>query len=44
MKDLYELHHSFGMHVQVQLMGVGLLSSQHQYMLEILDRAGMTDC
>lgn len=34
MKDLHELHHSFGMHVQVQLMGVGLLSSQCQYMLD----------
>jgi len=41
MKDLGELHHFLGM--QVQCCGDGLLS-QRQYMLDILDRAGMTDC
>ena len=41
MKDLGELHHILGMHVQ--RYGDGLLS-QKQYMLEILDRAGMTEC
>jgi len=41
MKDLGELHHILDMHVQ--RYGDGLLS-QKQYMLEILDRAGMTEC
>ena len=40
MKDLGELHHFLGMHVQRH--GDGLLLSQKQYMLDILDRAGMT--
>jgi hypothetical protein len=35
MKDLGELHHFLGMHVQH--CGDGLLLSQEQYMLEILD-------
>jgi hypothetical protein len=42
MKDLGELHHFLGMHVQRQ--GSGLFLSQRQYMLEILDRAGMAEC
>ena len=42
MKDLGELHHFLGMHVQRH--GDGLLLSQRQYMLDILDRAGMADC
>jgi hypothetical protein len=42
MKDLGELHHFLGMHVQH--CGDGLLLSQEQYMLEILDRAGMAEC
>ena len=42
MKDLGELHHFLGMHVQ--RCGFGLLLSQRQYMLDILDRAGMTEC
>ena len=42
MKDLGELHHFLGMHVQ--RFGSGLLLSQHQYMVDILQRAGMSDC
>jgi len=42
MKDLGELHHFFGMHVQRN--GDGLLLSQRKYMLDILDRASMADC
>ena len=42
MKDLGELHHFLGIHVQRR--GDGLLLSQRQYMLDILDRAGMTEC
>jgi len=42
MKDLGELHHFLGM--QVQRSGDGMLLSQRQYMMDILDRAGMTDC
>jgi hypothetical protein len=42
MKDLGELHHFLGMHVQH--CGDGLLLSLEQYMLEILDRAGMAEC
>ena len=38
MKDLGELHHFLGMHVQHS--AGGFLLSQKQYMLEILDRAG----
>jgi hypothetical protein len=41
MKDLGE-HHFLGMHVQRH--GSGLFLSQRQYMLEILDRAGMVEC
>ena len=39
MKDLGELHHFLGM--QVQRTPSGLFLSQHQYLLDILDRAGM---
>jgi len=42
MKDIGELHHFMGMHVQRS--SGGLLLSQRQYMLEILDRASMADC
>jgi len=42
MKDLGELHHFLGMHVQ--RCGSGLLLSQRQYMLDTLDRAGMVEC
>jgi hypothetical protein len=42
MKDLGQLHHFLGMHVQHTPSGLFL--SQRQYMLEILDRAGMADC
>jgi hypothetical protein len=42
MKDLRELHHFLGMHVQCH--GSGLFLSQRQYMLEILDHAGMAEC
>ena len=42
MKDLGELHHFLGM--QVQRTSCGLFLSQHQYMLDILDHAGMVDC
>ena len=41
MNDLGELHHFLGMHVQRS--GSGLLLSQRQYMLDILDRADMAD-
>jgi len=42
MKDLGELHHFLGM--QVQRIGDSLLLSQRQYMIDILNRAGMADC
>jgi len=42
MKGLGDLHHFLGMHVQRS--SDGLLLSQRQFMLEILERAGMTDC
>ena len=42
MKDLGKLHHFLGM--QVQHRDGCLLLSQQQYMMEILDRAGMTEC
>jgi hypothetical protein len=42
MKDLGVLHHFLGMHVQPS--GDGLLLSQKQYMVELLDRAGMSEC
>jgi len=42
MKDLGALHHFLGM--QVQRSGDGLLLSQRQYMLDILEHAGMTEC
>jgi len=41
MKDLGELHHFLGTHVQRTTSGLFLL--QHQYMLDILDHAGMAD-
>jgi hypothetical protein len=42
LKDLGQLHHFLGMHVQHTSSGLYL--SQQQYMLDILDRAGMRDC
>jgi hypothetical protein len=42
LKDLGLLHHFLGMHVQHSPSGLFL--SQRQYMLEILDQAGMTNC
>ena len=42
MKDLGELHHFLGM--RVQRCGQGLLLSQRQFMLDILERAKMTEC
>jgi hypothetical protein len=42
MKDLGVLHHFLGMHVQPS--GDGLLLSQKQYMVELLDRAGISEC
>jgi hypothetical protein len=42
MKDLSVLQHFLGMHVQPS--GDGLLLSQKQYMVELLDRAGMSEC
>jgi hypothetical protein len=42
MKDLGELHHFLG--VSVSRQSSGLFLSQRQYCLEILERAGMTDC
>lgn len=42
MKDLGLLHHFHGMHVQPS--GGGLLLSQRQYMVELLDRTSMSDC
>ncbi|WVZ93596.1 hypothetical protein U9M48_039564 [Paspalum notatum var. saurae] len=42
MTDLGQLHHFLGMHVQPQ--EGGLFLSQRQYMLDILDRAGMSEC
>ena len=41
MNDLGELHHFLGMNVQ--RTGSGLLLSQRQYMMKILQRAGMSD-
>ena len=42
MMDLGELHHFLGM--EVQCTGDGLFLSQRQYMIDILNRAGMADC
>ena len=42
MTDLGELHHFLGMHVQ--RCGSDLLLSQWQYMVDILDHAGMAEC
>jgi hypothetical protein len=42
MKDLGQLHHFLGMHVQRR--SDGFLLSQRQYMLDILDWAGMATC
>ena len=42
LKDLGALHQFLGM--QVQRVGSDLFLSQRQYMIEILERAGMADC
>ena len=42
MKDLGQLHHFLGVTVEPRLSG--LLLHQRQYALDILERAGMTDC
>jgi len=42
MKDLSQLHHFLG--VTVEPRSSGLLLHQRQYALDILERAGMTDC
>jgi hypothetical protein len=42
MKDLGKLHHFLGM--QVQRSVDGMVLSQRQYMIDILDRAGMAEC
>ena len=42
MKDMGELHHFLGM--EVQRCNGGLLLTQRQYMLDILERAGMSAC
>ena len=42
MKDLGQLHHFLG--VTVEHRQSGLLLHQRQYALDILERAGMTDC
>jgi hypothetical protein len=42
MKNLGVLHHFLGMHVQPS--GDGLVLSQKQYMVELLDRTGMSEC
>jgi hypothetical protein len=42
LKDLGQLHHFLGMHVQHTSSGLYL--SQRQYMVDILDHAGMRDC
>lgn len=43
MKDLGLLHHFLCMRVQL-VDGGGFLLSQCQYMVDILDRAGMVEC
>jgi hypothetical protein len=43
MKDLGLIHHFLGVHVQ-HLTGGGLHLSQRQFMIDILDRAGMSAC
>ena len=42
MKELGQLHHFLG--VTVEPCSSGLLLHQRQYALDILERAGMTDC
>lgn len=42
MKDLGELHHFLGM--EVQRTGDSLFLSQRQYMIDILNHAGMANC
>ena len=42
MKDLGELHHFLGMYVQRR--GTGLFLSRRQYMVDLLECAGMAEC
>jgi len=42
MKDLGPLHHFLG--IAVHRRSDGLFLSQHQYLLDVLERAGMSDC
>lgn len=42
MKDLSKLHHFLGM--RVQRSGDGMLLSQRQFMVKILDHVGIADC
>lgn len=42
MKDLGELHHFLGM--SVQCIPTGMVLSQRQYILDIMERSGMMDC
>ena len=42
MKDLGQLHHFLG--VTIEPRQSGILLHQRQYALDILERAGMTDC
>jgi hypothetical protein len=42
MNDLRPLHHFLG--VSIQYQAGGLFLTQHQFALDILERAGMVDC
>jgi hypothetical protein len=42
MKDLGELHHFMG--ITVERRSSGMFLHQHQYIVYILERAGMVDC
>jgi hypothetical protein len=42
MKDLSELHHFLG--ITMESRSQGLFLHQHQYIVDILDRASMADC
>jgi hypothetical protein len=41
-KDVGRLHHFLG--ISVQRQPIALFLSQRQYMMEIIERAGMVDC
>ena len=42
MKDLSELHHFLG--ITMESRSQGLFLHQHQYIVDILERASMADC